>query len=127
MRFQVDQALPGSVEEVLAAFTDPGFLASVGDLGKVGDPEVLDQVREGTVVRQRVRYRFTGDLSPAVTSVILGARTIEQLTDNLGADELVLTATELEKLGTASAPEMSPYPYGEGGRKQRNRKIEGGR
>jgi aryl-alcohol dehydrogenase-like predicted oxidoreductase len=64
---------------------------------------------------------------PAVTSVILGARTIEQLTDNLGADELVLTATELEKLGTASAPEMSPYPYGEGGRKQRNRKIEGGR
>jgi aryl-alcohol dehydrogenase-like predicted oxidoreductase len=64
---------------------------------------------------------------PAVTSVILGARTVEQLSDNLGADELVLTATELEKLGTASAPDVAPYPYGEGGRKQRNRKIEGGR
>jgi aryl-alcohol dehydrogenase-like predicted oxidoreductase len=64
---------------------------------------------------------------PAVTSVILGARTVEQLTDNLGADALVLTATELEKLGTASAPDVAPYPYGEGGRKQRNRKIEGGR
>jgi len=55
VRFQVDQALPGSVEEVLAAFTDPGFLGSVGDLGKVGDPEVLDQQRDGDVVRQRVR------------------------------------------------------------------------
>jgi aryl-alcohol dehydrogenase-like predicted oxidoreductase len=64
---------------------------------------------------------------PAVTSVILGARTVEQLIDNLGADALVLTATELEKLGTASAPDVAPYPYGEGGRKQRNRKIEGGR
>jgi hypothetical protein len=70
VRFQVDQALPGSVEEVLAAFTDPGFLSSVGDLGKVGDPEVLDQERDGDIVRQRVRYRFTGDLSPAVTSVV---------------------------------------------------------
>jgi hypothetical protein len=70
MRFQLDQALPGSVAEVLAAFTDPGFLATVADLGKVGSPEVLDQVRDGDLVRQRVRYRFTGDLSPAVTSVV---------------------------------------------------------
>jgi hypothetical protein len=70
VRFQLDQALPGSVAEVLAAFIDPGFLASVGVLGKVGAPEVLDQVREGEVVRQRVRYHFTGDLSPAVTSVV---------------------------------------------------------
>jgi hypothetical protein len=70
MRFQVDQALPGSVAEVLAAFTDPGFLTSVGDLGKVGEPEVLDQQRDGDIVQQRVRYRFTGDLSPAVTSVV---------------------------------------------------------
>jgi hypothetical protein len=70
MRFQLDQALPGSVADVLAAFTDPDFLASVGQLGKVGGPEVLDQVRDGNIVRQRVRYRFTGDLSPAVTSVV---------------------------------------------------------
>lgn len=70
MRFQLDQALPGTVAEVLAAFTDPAFLASVGELGKVGSPEVLDQVRDGHTVRQRVRYRFTGHLSPAVTSVV---------------------------------------------------------
>ena len=70
MRFQLDQALPGSIDEVVAAFTDPGYLRSLGALGKVGAPEVLDQHRDGDVVRQRVRYRFTGDLSPAVTSVI---------------------------------------------------------
>ena len=70
MRFSLDQALPGSIEEVLAAFTHPGYLASLGELGKVGAPEVLDQTREGDIVLQRVRYRFTGDLSPAVTSVM---------------------------------------------------------
>jgi hypothetical protein len=41
VRFQLDQALPGSVQEVLAAFTDPQFLTSAGNLGKVGAPEVL--------------------------------------------------------------------------------------
>lgn len=70
MKFTLDQALPGSVDEVLAAFTDPAFLASVGKLANVGAPQVLDQERDGDVVRQRVRYRFTGDLSPAVTSVL---------------------------------------------------------
>jgi hypothetical protein len=70
VRFQLDQALPGSVQEVLAAFTDPAFVTSAGDLGKVGAPEMLDQQRDGDIVRQRVRYRFAGDLSPAVTSVI---------------------------------------------------------
>jgi hypothetical protein len=70
VRFQVDQALPGSVAEVLAAFTDSAFLTAAGDLGKVGDPEVLEQSTDGDVVRQRIRYRFTGDLSPAVTAVL---------------------------------------------------------
>lgn len=70
MRFTVDQPLEGALEDVLAAFTDPGYLATVGELAKVGAPEVLDQSRDGDLVHQRVRYRFTGDLSPAVTSVL---------------------------------------------------------
>lgn len=70
MRFTVDQPLEGTVDDVVAAFTDPGYLQSLGELGKVGAPEVLDQDRDGDLVRQRVRYRFTGDLSPAVTSVL---------------------------------------------------------
>jgi aryl-alcohol dehydrogenase-like predicted oxidoreductase len=64
---------------------------------------------------------------PAVTSVILGARTPEQLADNLGAAELVLAADEMERLNDVSAPQPSDYPYGKAGTNQRHRKIEGGR
>ena len=64
---------------------------------------------------------------PAVTSVILGARTAEQLADNLGATGLELSRDEIATLSAVSKPEMSDYPYGEGGIGQRNRKLEGGR
>ncbi len=64
---------------------------------------------------------------PAVTSVILGARTRAQLADNLGAADLVLTAAEIAGLSEVSAPQVSDYPYGPGGTQQRVRKIEGGR
>ena len=47
---------------------------------------------------------------PAVTSVIFGARTIEQLDDNLKADELTLSAEQIKALDTASAFEVG-YPY----------------
>ena len=66
-------------------------------------------------------------VQPAVTSVILGARTTEQLKDNLGAVDLVLTQGELEALSAASKPSVGDYPYGASGINQRNRKIEGGR
>ncbi|KQX42721.1 dehydratase [Devosia sp. Root436] len=64
---------------------------------------------------------------PAVTSVILGARTTEQLQDNLGAVDLVLTAEEMETLSAVSRPAIGDYPYGASGMNQRSRKIEGGR
>jgi len=64
---------------------------------------------------------------PAVTSVILGARTVTQLTDNLGAVDLILSADEISRLTTASAPRADDYPYGVGGIAQRNRNLEGGR
>ncbi|MFF1572945.1 aldo/keto reductase [Leifsonia sp. NPDC058292] len=64
---------------------------------------------------------------PAVTSVILGARTVEQLTDNLGAADLELSGEQLTRLTDASAPRIDDYPYGTAGRQQRHRKLEGGR
>ncbi len=60
---------------------------------------------------------------PAVTSVILGARTVEQLEDNLGAAGLHLSAHELERLDVVSEPSVGDYPYGELGRQQRSRQI----
>ncbi|WP_375450064.1 aldo/keto reductase [uncultured Devosia sp.] len=64
---------------------------------------------------------------PAVTSVILGVRTRDQLADNLAAASLVLTPEEIARLSEVSKPQMSDYPYGTGGINQRHRKIEGGR
>jgi aryl-alcohol dehydrogenase-like predicted oxidoreductase len=64
---------------------------------------------------------------PAVSSVILGARTLEQLEDNLGAADLDLSAEEVATLDKASDPEPADYPYGEPGKEQRSRRLEGGR
>ena len=64
---------------------------------------------------------------PAVTSVILGARTVAQLVDNLGATDVKLTAEEVARLSAASSPRVDDYPYGSGGVAQRQRKIDGGR
>jgi aryl-alcohol dehydrogenase-like predicted oxidoreductase len=47
---------------------------------------------------------------PAVTSLIIGARTDEQLRDNLGAADLTLTADEREALDKVSVPELV-YPH----------------
>jgi aryl-alcohol dehydrogenase-like predicted oxidoreductase len=47
---------------------------------------------------------------PAVTSVIFGARSIEQLDDNLKAAELALSADDVQKLDDASAFDVG-YPY----------------
>ena len=64
---------------------------------------------------------------PAVTSVILGARTVTQLDDNLAAAGLHLTDEETARLDAASDPAPADYPYGGPGVEQRARKIEGGR
>ncbi|MBM1362526.1 aldo/keto reductase [Ponticoccus sp. SC2-60] len=64
---------------------------------------------------------------PAVTSVLLGARSRSQLADNLGAAAIKLSDDEMARLNTISAPQHNVYPYGTQADQQRNRKIEGGR
>ena len=70
MRFSVEQVLPGPVERVEDALLDPAFLTLMASLPKLGAPQLLDVTENGTTVRRRVRYRFAGDLSPAVTAVV---------------------------------------------------------
>jgi aryl-alcohol dehydrogenase-like predicted oxidoreductase len=92
--------------------------------------EVVDAVRavadELGVSMAQVALAWLSD-RPAVTSVILGARTIAQLEDNLQAADLHLSAEQTERLDKASDPEPADYPYGEPGVQQRARKIAGGR
>jgi aryl-alcohol dehydrogenase-like predicted oxidoreductase len=62
---------------------------------------------------------------PAVTSTILGARTLEQLETNLAAADLHLDPEETAALDEASDPGASDYPYGQMGEAQRSRSLEG--
>jgi len=60
---------------------------------------------------------------PAVTSVILGARTLEQFEVNLATSGLHLDEEEVSLLDSASATDVPDYPYGEGGISQRSRAL----
>jgi aryl-alcohol dehydrogenase-like predicted oxidoreductase len=59
--------------------------------------------------------------------VILGARTVEQLQENLAAADLQLPPEVAGRLTEVSAPQQPDYPYGPKGVAQRERKIQGGR
>ena len=89
---------------------------------------VIDAVRSVAEARglsmARVALAWLVD-RPAVTSVIVGARTLEQLDDNLGAAELHLSAEENAMLDEASRPIIDDYPYGDLGVSQRDRELPG--
>jgi aryl-alcohol dehydrogenase-like predicted oxidoreductase len=63
---------------------------------------------------------------PAVSSTILGARTLEQLETNLSSADLHLTKEESGTLDRASDLQTTDYPYGEMGVDQRGRDLAGG-
>ena len=92
--------------------------------------DVVDAVREIAGKRgismAQVALAWLVD-RPTVTSVILGARTLDQLDDNLAAADLHLTAEETDKLDEASDPGAADYPYGGPGVAQRDRPIGGSR
>ena len=84
--------------------------------------QVIDAV--GKVAESRgvsmaqVALAWTAD-RPAVTSVVLGARSVEQLDDNLDAAGLHLSEEETQLLDGVSEPIVGDYPYGPQGRAQR--------
>lgn len=61
---------------------------------------------------------------PGVTAPIIGARTMDQLKDNLGAASLELSSEATDKLDKVSAPTPDEYPYGKFGVLQRHRYID---
>jgi aryl-alcohol dehydrogenase-like predicted oxidoreductase len=87
---------------------------------------IIDAVRqvaeELSVSMSQVALAWVAD-RPAVTSVILGARTVEQLDDNLGVAGLHLSPEQTALLDEVSAPEVADYPYGVLGVDQRARRL----
>lgn len=61
---------------------------------------------------------------PSVTAPVIGARTLAQLHDNLGAADLVLPEAALQVLSAVSTPHPEDYPYGRFGVLQRARYID---
>ncbi len=64
---------------------------------------------------------------PQVTSVIVGAKRPDQLTDNIGATEVTLTADELEQIGKVSQlpPEYPGWMFERQG-EYRRKQLAGG-
>jgi aryl-alcohol dehydrogenase-like predicted oxidoreductase len=87
-----------------------------------GEPPVYDQEKLYDIIEALVEIGDAHKISaaqvalayllrkPAVTSVIVGARTEEQLSDNLAAANLDLTAEEQARLEKVSLPNLQ-YPY----------------
>ena len=74
MRFELSHRYGAPVDDVASAYADPELYAALVGLPKLGPPEVLDCRVDGGHVHLRIRYRFTGDLAPAVTAVVNPAR-----------------------------------------------------
>jgi aryl-alcohol dehydrogenase-like predicted oxidoreductase len=91
-------------------------------LGEWSEPPVHDEDKLYDTVETLVGIGEAHDVSaarvalayllakPAVTSLIVGARTEEQLADNLAAADLTLTEDEVAKLDNVSAEPLR-YPY----------------
>ncbi len=70
MRFRLHQRFPAPLATVEEAIVDPGFLQYVGQIPELGSPQLLERWVEDHLLHHRVRYRFAGQLSGAVTSVV---------------------------------------------------------
>ncbi len=104
-----------------------GVEAYAGRSGRQRTWDVVDAVRtvaDGRgVPMAQVALSWLVD-RPSVTSVILGARTTEQLAGNLGAVGMHLSAEETATLDAASDPGAAEYPYGDAGVEQRSRRLD---
>jgi hypothetical protein len=109
MRFQIEQVIAGPVDAVARIYTESRFYERLGELPKLGRPEVLDRREDGPEVRLAVRFHFTGNLSPAVTAVVDPARLswVEESVHDMALHTVTFTmkpdnyADRLRSAGTA--------------------------
>ena len=70
MRFTIDQRFTAGPDAVARAYTDPALYLAFQDLPKMSRPDVLAHIADGDMVSMQIRYRFSGDLSPAARAVL---------------------------------------------------------
>lgn len=74
MNFRLEQDFASPVVEVGEAFVNAELFAHLHEIADLGRPELLERVDDGGIVRLRVRYAFTGELSPPLTAVVEPSR-----------------------------------------------------
>jgi aryl-alcohol dehydrogenase-like predicted oxidoreductase len=113
-KYQKDQAPPPGSR--LSEWKDSYKLVNTEQNWKVLDvvKEVAREV-ESTPARVSLAWLLG---KPECTSVIIGARDVKQLDDNLAAQSVKLSPAQLEKLDKASEPAWG-YPYGFIGTRER--------
>jgi len=99
-RESVKTATPGRGAFVSRAFTEQAF--AVLDV-------LIEVAKAAGTTPARAALAWVGQ-RPGVTSPIIGARTMEQLLDNLGALERKLTPEQIKALDDASTPKLN-FPY----------------
>jgi aryl-alcohol dehydrogenase-like predicted oxidoreductase len=84
---------------------------------------VRDIATNNDLTPSQVAYSWITN-RPGVTAPIIGAKTLDQLGQNLIAGDFVLTDDETASLDEVSAPTPNDYPYGPFGVKQRDRYLD---
>lgn len=87
MDFTVTQSFTADADAVALCYATPDLYGHLVGLPKLGTPEVLDRRVDNDLVHLQIRYRFVGDLAPAVTAVIDPRRLtwVEHSTHDLAA------------------------------------------
>jgi aryl-alcohol dehydrogenase-like predicted oxidoreductase len=111
-----------------AGYGNPMFDHIFGELtGNDQNWSTLDAVRDVAaahgVTPTQVAYSWIAN-RPSVIAPIIGAKTLEQLEENLVAADLDLDAESTALLDAVSAPRPNDYPYGPFGDKQRGRYVD---
>lgn len=90
------------------------FLESFEKRGVDSTYAILDEVeavaRELSASMAQVSLAWLSQ-HPEVASIVLGARSMAQLSDNLGALDIILTGEQWSRLDLVSRPAVPDYPY----------------
>jgi hypothetical protein len=70
VQFEFEQTIGAPPGEIVDAYCDPAFYEALGATPELGRPQLLERAEEDGVVRLRVRFAFTGEVSPAVRAVV---------------------------------------------------------
>lgn len=70
MDFSVIQSFAADPDAVARAYASSDLYGHLVGMAKLGTPEVIDRRVDNDLVHLQVRFRFVGELAPAVTAVV---------------------------------------------------------